>query len=102
MPKVAAGEHTRADHVKMLQDPFRWSYWPVIPLKRPKVRDEIGFPQIGIYMDPTVSKQGHKVFEMNLLEIDNKKTWSENFAQAKQKFEYASLDELLDDGWEVD
>jgi hypothetical protein len=99
MPKVAEAKKS----AQWLANPDCWHYWPLVPLKRRSVPDEMGFPQLGVYVDPSVQAGKHAVHEINLLEVCGcKNPLSEGLAQAKQKFTYASIDELLEDGWEVD
>ena len=84
--------HTREQHLAMMANPGRWPCWPFLPLVR--VRGGGWPPDQGLLW----AGSGLTVHLCNLLMIPKS---VEEF-RALPSLTYGSLEEILNDGWEVD
>ena len=90
---------------QLINTPLDWPAWPVLPLKRSDSQVfgiECGFIFSGdITADMTVdiTVYIHSMFEIAAL---GGTTWAEKLSLIEDKKKYATVSELLDDGWVVD
>lgn len=85
---------------RVLQHTELWPLWPFLPMKNPLYKGEHGFPKLGVMYDLTIlgPPKRYCIHDCTLSTIPMKKADFE----ALNKWEYASLEALLDDGWLVD
>lgn len=89
-------EHTREEELEMMRQPERWPWTTVLPLARrtpegkklgflwqPSMRISCPPPEPVVYLGDMFSASGKEVTELD-------------------KQVYASLEAVVDDGWEVD
>ena len=74
----------------------KWIHWPVLPMKNFMRRQENSFPLLGI----VVAGKLNVIYEINLWELHDGLLWPQ--LKDVKKWEYASTEEMLADGWEVD
>ena len=73
----------------------KWIYWPIQPMKNMRRRVG-GFPLIGV----VVSGKLNVVYGINFLTLKRGPLWEQ--LEGVSKWEYSSVEEMFDDGWEVD
>jgi hypothetical protein len=93
--------HTREEHIAMMGNPNKWPHTTILPLvnrKRPRGAD--GFPVQGFLHQPdmrvSVGPPEPTVYLGNMLHA------AEAVLKADAIEQYGSLEEVADDGWEVD
>ena len=101
-PDEAVIKRQREDK-EMVTNPPRWPNWPFLPIKRYK--PEGGFPDCAVLIDG--NKLGEPIDRnhatlrtallINMFDLGN----ADAVKKAERK-EYASVDEMLADGWMVD
>lgn len=113
MPDLTAAE--RKEHKAMLEDPQRWPYWPILPMKRSG--GDAGFcvtadyPTIvlkqflnakGILLQMSCEEEGLPVLghpgKVQHAPDNLKKMYEADIVHKR----YEDIDGMLDDGWRVD
>ncbi|MBI2851974.1 MAG: hypothetical protein HYX84_02555 [Chloroflexi bacterium] len=72
------------DHIQMLKDEDRWPRWPVLPMIRRR-DGECGL---------VVAGRGPTIYLANLFQLDK--------LPSAEKISFASYEDMVDAGWEVD
>ncbi|MGO9137217.1 MAG: hypothetical protein ACLP9S_14735 [Syntrophales bacterium] len=80
-------KRNRKRNKEMFTTPNRWARHPILPLKRCK--DHAVPPQLGFVLVQDITK----VLLGNMYQMD---------IENRDSIIYASIDELLDDGWVID
>lgn len=89
------------DDREMMMNPDLWHRWPVLPVKRRSSRPG-SMPDTGLMT--TWKEKRWSVVEVNMWAITSPKTVEEiyNECPPEKRHDYASVDEVLAAGWEVD
>ena len=91
---------TERDHLEMMQDANRWPAWPLLPLQHRsrKATDGSGGTELGFMLEDGYTGKAKPRVYIGLI----------TFRSMGQKFEdlpvedYASLEDVVMAGWEVD
>ncbi len=82
-----------------LRRTMQWPCWPICPVKRYDGKDPSGFPTCAVRFD----EKKVRVFGILMhTYIDRVHKHMKNPLEGVTCYEYASLEEMLDDGWMVD
>lgn len=88
-------EKSRTEEDKeMIDNPMSWPNWPCLPMKRHTPQG--GMPDAGTILDCELGK--NVIFLTSVWEVADERA---SFSTCERKV-YASVDELLADGWMVD
>jgi len=100
MSKVQGMKQADHDHRAMMLDQNRWPCWPVLPVKRRSSRPG-SMPDCGLMT--TYPEKRWSVVMVNMWQLGTC-TVQEIYDNCppERRYDYASVDELLADGWEVD
>lgn len=90
----------RTDDKQMIENPNRWPFWPVLPIKRRRALDR---PEVAVITPdyPAI------VIHVGLYEVDRVKLVIHQLnrggdVEGARITKYTDVDALLDDGWVVD
>jgi hypothetical protein len=87
--------------LEMIENPNRWPNWPVLPVKRPRLKDDTGFPQLGVIFE--VPAQRYTVHVLNMIMFaEAPADQHEKLLREAEKFAYPDAAAMLADGWVVD
>lgn len=79
---------------ELLNNPHQWT-WPVCPVKSRTRKADRGWPVMGIVRPRKPTVYIKNLFELRTGELDPQ-------LADVEKFEYASFEEMVADGWVVD
>lgn len=84
------------DHKAMISDPDRWPCWPFLPVKKRGNPPSISGKTLGLlcYTEEFVERKKVVVYHVYLFDVID--------LTACPTTEYASIDDLVAAGWEVD
>ncbi|KKL85635.1 hypothetical protein LCGC14_1952750 [marine sediment metagenome] len=87
------------EDTRLISTPLSWPAWPVLPLKRND--DQVFGIECGFIFsgDTDLTVYIHSMFGIDEL---GGTTWAEKLSLIEDKKKYATVSELLDDGWVVD
>lgn len=87
--------HMELSDREFILDPSRWPAWPALPLRRSIAGRG---PESGILMNGKFT-----IYIVNMFHLaDMTPLQVEQVLASCKKYEYASVDALLSDGWQVD
>ena len=99
MSQLSEFERRKQKDMNFLRNPVDWPCWPICPVKRHDGKGVGGFPTCAIRFD----EKKVRVFEILMhTYIDRVHKHMKNPLEGVTCYEYASLNEMLDDGWMVD
>jgi len=84
----------RAENREFIMNADAWPRWPMLPMKKP--RPEGGWPQLGALLDTWKRTGTEPGFPIELIVYDD------TGLRQQEIRTYATVDDILNDGWIVD
>lgn len=93
--------HTREEELAMMSQPNRWPQWPLLPVKNPGMRDR-GLPVVGIMIEQEHEVLAHASYVKPIVYNVNLYSFKRSELASYEKWEYPTLQDVVDAGWVVD